>query len=196
MAALPFLLNLDPHPFYNPEIFPNSMYRRLHARHHHPLDMHTMGLISRLAPHFRQLETGKAKDDLTPVAGGINHKDEEFSVHLDVGLFRPDELNVKVVNDFLIIEAKHEERESADDSGYISRHFVRRYQLPKDCDQDAIVSKLTSDGVLSVMLPKSKDAAKERVIPIQQTGPNDLFVKTKSTTNIEDKDKVNSTDAE
>ncbi|XP_013115951.1 heat shock protein 67B3 [Stomoxys calcitrans] len=186
MAALPFLLNFDPHPFYNPDVFPNSMYRRLHARQHHPLDMHTMGLISRLAPHFRHLETVKHKDDLIPVDGGLNHKDEEFSVHLDVGLFRPDELNVKVVNDHLIIEAKHEERET-DDSGYISRHFVRRYELPKDCDQDAIVSKLTADGVLSVMLPKSKVAAKERVIPIQQTGPNDLFLKNK--THNEDKEK-------
>ncbi|XP_075163597.1 heat shock gene 67Bc [Haematobia irritans] len=185
MANIPFLLNLDPHPFYNPDIFPNSMYRRLHARQHHPLDMHTMGLISRLAPHFRHLELEKGKDDLPHVVGGLNHKDEEFSVHLDVGLFRPDELNVKVVNDHLIIEAKHEERES-DDSGYISRHFTRRYSLPKDCDQDAIVSKLSSDGVLSVTLPKSKLAAKERVIPIQQTGPSDLFLKNK--TNKEDND--------
>ncbi|XP_061401123.1 heat shock protein 67B3 [Musca vetustissima] len=179
MAALPFLLNLDSHPFYNPDMFPNSVYRRHHARQHHPLDMHTMGLISRLAPHFRHLDISKGKEDLSPVVGGLNHKDDEFSVYLDVGLFRPDELNVKVVNNHLIIEAKHEERES-DDSGYISRHFVRRYELPKNCDQDAIISKLTTDGVLSVTLPKTKDGVKERVIPIQQTGPHDLFLKNKS----------------
>ncbi|XP_073844002.1 heat shock gene 67Bc [Musca autumnalis] len=188
MTALPFLLNLDPHPFYNHEMFPNSVYRRQHARQHLPLDMHTMGLISRLAPHFRHLEIAKGKDDLAHVEGGLNHKDDEFSVYLDVGLFRPDELNVKVVNNHLVIEAKHEERES-DDTGYVSRHFVRRYELPKDCDQDAIVSKLTADGVLSVSLPKSKNGVKERVIPIQQTGPHDLFVKNKS--NGEDKDKDN-----
>lgn len=179
MSNLPFVLNFDPHPFYNPDIFPNNVYRRLHTRHHHPLDMHTMGLISALAPHIRHLESNnKPKEDLShiPLKGVSKDKDHDFAVHVDVGLFLPEELSVKIVNDHIIIEGKHEERE-ADDIGFVSRHFVRRYELPKAYNPDAIACKLSSDGVLSVTLPKSTEEPKERIIPIQQTGPNDLFLK-------------------
>ncbi|XP_065361927.1 heat shock protein 67B3 [Calliphora vicina] len=191
MANLPFVLNFDPHPFYNPDIFPNNVYRRLHTRHHHPIDMHTMGLITALAPHIRQLEAnGKSKEDLAhvPIKGLNKDKDHDFAIHIDVGLFEPEELNVKIVNDHLIIEGKHEERE-ADDIGFVSRHFVRRYELPKGHNPDAIVCKLSSDGVLSVMLPKSNEEPKERIIPIQQTGPNDLFLKNKKENGEKDKTK-------
>ncbi|KAM7354991.1 heat shock gene 67Bc [Cochliomyia hominivorax] len=192
MSNLPFVLNFDPHPFYNPDIFPNNVYRRLHSRHHHPIDMHTMGLISALAPHIRHLDgsTTKPKEDLAhvPMKGIITDKDHDFAVHIDVGLFQPEELNVKIVNDHLIIEGKHEERE-ADDIGFVSRHFVRRYELPKGHNPDEIVCKLSSDGVLSVLLPKSTEEPKERIIPIQQTGPNDLFLKKKVENGEKEKEK-------
>lgn len=192
MANIPFVLNLDPHSFYNPEIFPNNMYRRYHPRQHHPIDMHTMGLISALAPHLRQLEAnGKTKEDLAhlpPRDAAVADKDHDFHIHLDVGLFSPEELTVKIVDDHIIIEGKHEERE-ADDVGYVSRHFIRRYGLPKGYNPDAIVSKLSSDGVLSVILPKPSDEPKERIITIQHTGPNDLFLHNTKTVNG-DKDKT------
>lgn len=191
MANLPFVLNFDPHPFYNPDIFPNNVYRRLHSRHHHPIDMHTMGLISALSPHIRHLETnGKPKEDLAhvPMKDVVKDGDHDFAIHIDVGLFQPNELNVKIVNDHLIIEGKHEERE-ADDIGFVSRHFKRRYELPKGHNPDDIVCKLSSDGVLSVMLPKSTEEPKERIIPIQQTGPNDLFLKKKLENGEKVKDK-------
>lgn len=187
MAALPFVLNLDDHPFYNPDIFPNNIYRRQHPRAHHPLDMHTLGLISALVPHARQLLSSKGELNPTTSRNGIGaHHDHDFAVNLDVGLFRPEELSVKVVNDCIVIEGKHEERE-ADDTGYISRHFVRRYPLPRNYDPDCLVSKLSSDGVLSVTLPRPlSDGSKERIIPIQHTGPNDLFLKKTKSTNGED----------
>lgn len=84
---------------------------------------------------------------------------------------------MKVVNDSIIVEGKHEERE--DDHGYISRHFVRRYKMPKDYDPNKVASSLSSDGVLTVSIPKPAvaDKSNEKVIQIQQTGPAHLNVK-------------------
>ncbi|XP_017464914.1 PREDICTED: heat shock protein 23-like [Rhagoletis zephyria] len=100
-----------------------------------------------------------------------------FQANLDVQQFKPSELTVKVVDDHIVVEGKHEEQE--DEHGYISRHFVRRYALPKGYKADKVVSTLSSDGVLTVNVPKPaiEDKSNERVIQIQQVGPAHLNVK-------------------
>lgn len=101
-----------------------------------------------------------------------------FQVCMDVGQFKPSEITVKVVDNTVRVEGKHEERE--DDHGYISRHFVRRYTLPKGYEADKVASTLSSDGVLTVSVPKPQledKSTNERVIQIQQVGPAHLNVK-------------------
>lgn len=100
-----------------------------------------------------------------------------FQVCMDVQQFKPSELNVKVVDNCVVVEGKHEERE--DDHGYISRHFVRRYTLPKGYDPNKVVSTLSSDGVLTVNVPKPEleNKSNERQIQIQQVGPAHLNVR-------------------
>ncbi|XP_034481671.1 heat shock protein 26-like [Drosophila innubila] len=101
-----------------------------------------------------------------------------FQVCMDVTQFSPNELTVKVVDKSIVVEGKHEERE--DDHGYISRHFVRRYALPEGYEADKVMSSLSSDGVLTVNVPKPQpiqDKSKERVVQIQQVGPALLNVK-------------------
>lgn len=100
-----------------------------------------------------------------------------FQVCMDVQQFKPSELTVKVKDNCVIVEGKHEERE--DDHGYIARHFVRRYALPKGYDPNQVVSTLSSDGVLTVSVPKPQveDKSNERQIQIQQVGPAHLNVK-------------------
>lgn len=73
-------------------------------------------------------------------------------VILDVQQFSPDEITVKTVDNYVTVEAKHEERQ--DEHGYISRHFVRRYVLPPSHDLVNVTSTLSSDGVLTVTAPK------------------------------------------
>ncbi|XP_049938376.1 alpha-crystallin A chain-like isoform X2 [Schistocerca serialis cubense] len=92
-----------------------------------------------------------------------------FEVNLDVQHFKPDEVSVKIRDDFIVIEGNHEERQ--DQHGFISRQFTRRYKLPENTDIDAVTSKLSSDGVLTIKAPKKaplKDST-ERVVPIVQT---------------------------
>lgn len=89
---------------------------------------------------------------------------------LDVQQFSPDEITVKTVDNYVIVEAKHEERQ--DEHGYISRHFIRRYVLPPSHDLVNVTSTLSSDGVLTVTAPKKNitPANTERVINVIQTG--------------------------
>jgi crystallin alpha B len=91
-------------------------------------------------------------------------------VILDVQQFSPDEITVKTVDNHVVIEAKHEEKQ--DEHGYISRHFVRRYVLPPSHDLVNITSTLSSDGVLTITAPKKNmtPAGTERFISVVQTG--------------------------
>lgn len=81
-------------------------------------------------------------------------------VILDVQQFSPDEITVKTVDNYVIVEAKHEERQ--DEHGYISRHFIRRYVLPPSHDLVNVTSTLSSDGVLTVTAPKKVRLTKPR----------------------------------
>nr|APX61065.1 heat shock protein 19.9 [Antheraea pernyi] len=101
----------------------------------------------------------------------IKEDKDKFQVNLDVQHFAPEEISVKTVDGYLIIEAKHEERQ--DEHGFISRSFTRRYKLPDGIEEDAVTSKLSSDGVLSISAPLKTPpkALNERVVPIIQTGP-------------------------
>jgi crystallin alpha B len=83
--------------------------------------------------------------------------------------FKPNELTVKTVNDYVIVEGKHEERQ--DEHGFISRQFQRRYELPTDIEPDTVVSQLSSDGVLTISAPKKAlpQSGNERVIQITHT---------------------------
>ncbi|XP_050685662.1 protein lethal(2)essential for life-like [Leptidea sinapis] len=104
------------------------------------------------------------------IGSSIKSDKDKFQLNLDVQHFAPEEITVKTADGFIIVEGKHEEKK--DEHGYISRQFVRRYALPKECNMEAVESRLSSDGVLTVTAPKQTSALKnEKSIPIQQTGP-------------------------
>jgi HSP20 family molecular chaperone IbpA len=100
-----------------------------------------------------------------------------MQVCLDVAQFKPNEITVKTIENSIIVEGKHEERQ--DEHGYISRQFTRKYVLPKDYDPNTVVSSLSSDGVLSIKAPSPQKSAEgnERIISIQQTGPAKASIK-------------------
>lgn len=98
----------------------------------------------------------------------FQHDKSNFRVSLDVQQFKPEEISVKVVGDYVVVEAQHEERE--DVHGFISRQFTRRYKMPNDIDVDELKSTLSSDGVLILTAPKKEVIhGEERSIPIIQT---------------------------
>uniref|UniRef100_S4P4G2 Heat Shock Protein 20.4 n=1 Tax=Pararge aegeria TaxID=116150 RepID=S4P4G2_9NEOP len=96
---------------------------------------------------------------------------KKFQVNLDVQHFAPEDINVKTVDGYVVVEGKHEEKQ--DKHGLISRQFVRRYALPEGTLPETVESKLSSDGVLTITAPRNvpESVKGERQVPIAQTGP-------------------------
>ncbi|CAL1264565.1 unnamed protein product [Larinioides sclopetarius] len=91
----------------------------------------------------------------------------KFQVMLNVKHFRPDEIEVKTVDNFVVIHGKHEEQ--ADEHGFVSREFTRRYELPEDVEPHTVTSSLSQDGVLTIQAPRKvlePPPKNERVVPI------------------------------
>nr|AGE92594.1 heat shock protein 21.7 [Ericerus pela] len=100
----------------------------------------------------------------------VENEEDKVKINLDVQQFKPEEISVKIVDDYLVIEGNHEEKQ--DQHGYVSRQFTRRYRLPENIIKDDISSSISSDGVLSIVAPKKPEAIRnqtERQIPITRT---------------------------
>jgi crystallin alpha B len=93
-----------------------------------------------------------------------------FAVDIDAYQFRPEELQVKTLDDTLLIEGRHEDVRDADN--YTKMYFVRKYQLPADVNPQEIQSAIDSHGRLTVEARKQYAAVegRERSIPIE--GPS------------------------
>ena len=103
---------------------------------------------------------------------------DKFQCTLDVQQFKPEEIEVKVVDKCVVVSAKHEEKK--DEHGWISRQFTRKYLIPEQCDIDKVVSKLSSDGVLSIVVPRKEESKtkNEKNIKIELTGAPAIKEKT------------------
>lgn len=100
--------------------------------------------------------------------GEVQLNDKSFDVALDVAGYDPKELNVKVDNGFLSVEANHEEK-SDDGRHYAKRQFMRRYKLPDNVNVDDIKSSLANQGrTLRINAPLTAvEPPKEVPIPIE-----------------------------
>lgn len=146
---------------FGTELYPNQYLicslpeHRIHRSFTYP--------IQKLKSHLAQIEDYQKNLHIG--------KDGKFHLHLDVEHFKPDEISVKTVDNSIIIEAKHDERE--DELGFISRHSVRRYELPSGYKTEHLVSKLSSDGILTIECPKTEaiEGVLVREVKIQHSGP-------------------------
>lgn len=107
-----------------------------------------------------------ASKDFAKDQKSLHFGKEGFQACVDVHHFQPSEVSVKTVNNTVIIEGKHEERD--DGHGSVQRHFVRKYVLPKEYDMATVHSTLSSDGVLTIKAPLPANAC-ERHVPITHT---------------------------
>ncbi|CAD5234805.1 unnamed protein product [Bursaphelenchus xylophilus] len=97
----------------------------------------------------------------------IHNDRNRFSVEIDAYQFRPEELQVKTLDDTLLIEGRHEDVKDSDN--YTKMYFVRKYQLPPDVHPQDITSSIDSSGRLNVEAKKPYAAieGRERTIPIE-----------------------------
>ncbi|KAL7303726.1 hypothetical protein TKK_0003859 [Trichogramma kaykai] len=150
---------LDQHfgrDFFQPESFFNSslfeMPRRVPYAYYRPM-----------------LELMKEAEEQSSGYSIIKNDKDKFHVALDVKQFKPEEINVKVIDNYIVVEGKHEEKH--DDHGTISRHFVRKYMVPEQCDPEKASSTLDSEGLLTITAPRKPEAIenkKERVLKIEK----------------------------
>lgn len=104
-----------------------------------------------------------------------------FQLILDVQNFKPNEIKVKMIDRFVIVEAKHEKKE-ANDKKCNNMHFIKKYFVPEQVDIERIKSTLSSDGILMITAPIKKiseDEKKETLIPIEETGKPAISEKVK-----------------
>lgn len=97
----------------------------------------------------------------------VKNDDKQFQVALNVSQFKPEELEVKVGENYVVVHGKHEEK--SDEHGFVSREFTRKYMLPKSCEMDSVASSFSPDGILTITASKKALEApkqKEREIPI------------------------------
>lgn len=100
----------------------------------------------------------------------VKTEDDGVQIKLDVNQFAPNEIEVKTIDNAIIIEAKHDEK--MDDHGFVSRQFTRKYLLPEGVKPECVQSSLSRDGILSIIAPKAAIEApktNERVVPIAMT---------------------------
>lgn len=68
-------------------------------------------------------------------SGSFSFSDDHLSVSLDVSGFDPEQLKVSVIGQFIVVEAKHPEKQ--DHLGLIERSFVRKFNLPKHASPES-----------------------------------------------------------
>ncbi|XP_071398902.1 heat shock protein beta-6 isoform X1 [Centroberyx affinis] len=82
----------------------------------------------------------------------VNCDHSGFTVQVDVKLFNPEDLMVKVTGDFVEVQGKHEEKKK-DGPGLVTRQFNRRYRIPDGVDTLSLESAVSPDGILFISAP-------------------------------------------
>jgi len=112
-------------------------------------------------------ELGEGHDRSWTPAIDVVRDNGNLVVRADVPGVRPDEIEISVTNDTLVVEGKHEETMEVDEAGFVRRErrygaFSRSIALPKGVDPGKIEAT-TKNGVLELKVPLPKEADKEPV---------------------------------
>lgn len=170
-------------PFYDDFLFSPT------SRHYHrqPVRVHRLPLSRAanhdLVPSFDQTlsQLQNVMDDVNTAIGhyqsGLGRDlttggmkttrtgDGNLQMAIDVSQYKPEEINVRLCDDNLIVEGK---TESSENDSYHKSEFKRWLKLPADCKHEAIKSTLTPDRKLLIEVPMLKPIAdnRSRTIPI------------------------------
>ncbi len=96
----------------------------------------------------------------------VSEQDSEFTLEIAIPGLSKDDLTIEVDNGMLAIATKIRNEED-ERSGFSAKEFSKRFKLSKKVDQDEITAK-SENGVLTVTLPKVKEAIKKptRIIEV------------------------------
>merc|ERR1711970_1426680 len=105
---------------------------------------------------FSQSDEAKRSEGLPQPK--VSYDDDKFQISLDVTSYRPEDLDVKVEGNSIIITAKQEIQEQG---GTRTRVFEQKFSLPSGVKAELVKSSLTREGVLMITAPKGNAAAKQ-----------------------------------
>ncbi|NP_001079340.1 crystallin alpha A S homeolog [Xenopus laevis] len=157
------------HPWFKRSLgpfYPNRLFDQVFGEGMFDFDLFPF-MSSTISPYYKQnLSRGYLDSGISEVRSDR----DRFVINLDVKHFSPEDLSVKVHDDFVEIHGKHNERQ--DDHGYISREFHRRYRLPSNMDQNSVSCTLSADGILTLFGPKLQSnmdsSHSDRTIPVSK----------------------------
>merc|ERR1712025_94684 len=105
---------------------------------------------------FSQSDEAKRSEGLPQPK--VSYDDDKFQISLDVTSYRPEDLDVKVEGNSIIITAKQEIQEPG---GTRTRVFEQKFSLPSGVKAELVKSSLAREGVLMITAPKGNVAAKQ-----------------------------------
>ena len=86
----------------------------------------------------------------------VKYDEDKFQISLDCQHYRPEELDVKVEGNTIIITAKQEVKESG---GTRTRVFEQKFTLPSGVKAEKVTSTFGRDGVLFITAPRGNTSA-------------------------------------
>eukprot|EP00094_Tigriopus_californicus_P005637 TCALIF_05434-PA protein Name:"Similar to HSPB1 Heat shock protein beta-1 (Bos taurus)" AED:0.19 eAED:0.19 QI:68/0/0/1/0/0/2/0/585 len=81
----------------------------------------------------------------------VKYDEDKFQISLDCQHYKPEELDVKVEGNSIIITAKQEVKESG---GTRTRVFEQKFSLPSGVKAEKVASSISRDGVLTITAPR------------------------------------------
>jgi len=88
----------------------------------------------------------------------VKYDEDKFQISLDATNYKPDELDVKVEGNNIIIVAKQTIQESG---GTRTRVFEQKFSMPSGVQSDKVTSTLSRDGVLVITAPRGIPSASQ-----------------------------------
>ncbi len=103
-------------------------------------------------------EQEKESSDTGELPVDVFQTPDDIIIHAFVAGVRPDELNVSISRDVVVIEGTRTERQEVSDSDYFTRElfwgsFAKTILLPQEVDVDSAGAH-SKDGLLTITLPK------------------------------------------
>ncbi|XP_063603926.1 heat shock protein 67B1-like [Penaeus indicus] len=125
---------------------------------------------------YRQIRSSNVTSDDSQ-AVSCTEEDGKYKMIIDVKDFKPEDINVKTVDDTVVVEGKIEKKEG---NAVSTQMFTRRFMLPSNVDLNAITSALSRDGVLTINAPKlATQGAKGRLTsPSSKNGTTTITTST------------------
>ncbi|CAO1343970.1 unnamed protein product [Diamesa tonsa] len=93
----------------------------------------------------------------------------KFQVKVDVKSFKSEEVSVRVKDNYIIVEGKHEER---DEDGLVAVHFTHSYIMPEEYDPRTIKSYYSSLGIVTITAKRFQPTVNVEEQPIEVSSNN------------------------